>query len=80
MARAATKRAFKLVANAANSRCGSWRRQGLPLLHDVGDQNSGSGVTGLATRMRRFGRNLEAVARLDHTGGLALNRKLEAAF
>jgi hypothetical protein len=60
--------------------CLSWRCEGLSLLHNIGDENSGLGVAGLTPRMRRFGRYLEGIACLDSAGRLTLYGKLETAF
>src|SRR6266487_2124712 len=57
-----------------------WRREGLTLLHNIGDENPGLGGARLATRMRRFGRYLEAIACLECPGRLTLYWKLETAF
>src|ERR1700674_3052778 len=61
-------------------KCLGWRCEGLSLLHNIGDENSGLGVARLATRMGRFGRYLEGIACFDRAGRLTLYGKLEAAF
>src|SRR2546426_9303978 len=67
--------------HAASKRaCLGWRCEGLSLLHDIGDENSALGAAGLATRMGRFRRYLEAIAWFEHAGRLTLYGKLEAAF
>jgi hypothetical protein len=56
------------------------RGEGLSLLYDIGDENDALGVASLTTRMRRFGRDVEAIAFFDRAGRLTLDGKLEAAF
>jgi hypothetical protein len=48
-------------SDVAHKRLG-WRGEGLSLLHHIGNENSRSDLGGFATRMRRLGRNLEAIA------------------
>src|SRR3981081_2443096 len=54
----------------------SWRCEGLSLLHNIGDQNSGLGVARLATGMGRSGRYLEGIAYFECAGRLTLYGKL----
>ena len=68
-------RRLKEISAALGRRC-EW----FAFLHHIGDDQSGSGIAGLATRMRCFGRYLESIACLDRAGRLTLDRKLEAAF
>src|SRR6266481_3684754 len=53
------------------------RGERLSLLHDIGDENDALGVAGLAPRMGRFGRYVEAIAFFEHAGRLTLYGKLE---
>lgn len=57
-----------------------WRRERLPLLNHVGDENSGPGVARLTARVWRFGRYLEGIAGFDHAGRLTLDGNLEVSF
>src|SRR5438094_3140497 len=56
------------------------RGEGLSLLHDISDEDYALGAAGLAARMRRVGRNLEAIAGFDRARGLTLDGELEAAL
>src|SRR5262252_9859986 len=68
-------------ANARQLHAPSGRRgEGLSLLHDISNENSALGAAGLAARMRRVRRDLEAIACFDRAGGLTLDGKLEAAL
>lgn len=62
-------------AEALSRRC-----EGLPLLHDIRNENSGLGVARLTTRVWRFGGYLEAITCFERNGLPTLYRKLEAAF
>ena len=57
-----------------------WRCQGLSLLHNIGDQNSGLSVARLTPRVWRLGGYLEGIACFDCAGRLTLYGKLEATF
>src|SRR5439155_19300810 len=57
-----------------------WRCQGLSLLHNIGDENSGLGGARLTTRVCRLGGDLDAIACFERTGRLTFDGKLEAAF
>src|SRR5262245_50340945 len=70
----------RAASKRAPAKRSGWRGEGLSLLHDIGDEDDALGVARLATRMGRFGRDVEAIAFLEHTGRLTLYRKLEAAF
>src|SRR5262249_51328517 len=70
----------RAASKRAPAQRSGWRGEGLSLLHDIGDEDDALGVARLATRMGRFGRDVEAIAFLEHTGRLTLYRKLEAAF
>ena len=58
----------------------SGRREGLSLLHHVGDENSCFRFPRFTARMRRFRRYLEAIAWFNGAGWLTLNGKFEAPF
>src|SRR5215472_13217985 len=66
--------------NVASLTSLSRRCERLSLLHNIGDQNSGSDFWRFATRVGRFGRYLEAIAGLDCAGWLTFYGQLEAAL
>ena len=56
------------------------RRERLPFLDNIGDQDPRLLVAVLAAGMWRFGRNLEAIAWLQRTDWLTFYREIQAAF
>src|SRR5206468_11200797 len=73
-------RFFSESDTRAGRKPSGWRCQGLSLLHNIGDKNSGLGAARLTPRVWRLRGYLEGIASFDCAGRLTLYGKLEAAF